>query len=68
MKSDMTLKDELTLFKKVNSFNKVTISNHENYINSNELYSVTKNQGISRAKLRKFVVEEGVDLEYWKTV
>lgn len=68
MKSDMTLKDELTLFKKVNSFNKVNISKHQNYISSNELDQVTKNQGVSRAKLRKFVVEEGVDLEYWKGI
>lgn len=68
MSDNMTLKDELTLFKKVNSFNKENISKHQNYICSTSVDKVTKNQGVSRAKLRKFVMERSVDIEYWKGI
>lgn len=56
---------ELKIFKNVNGVNKVFKTNHTNYIKSDTLHAANTNQGIARAKLRKFVSEKEVDYEYW---
>lgn len=57
--------EELKIFKKINGTNKAFKTDHTNYIKSNVLHAASNNQGIARAKLRKFVSEKEVDYEYW---
>lgn len=56
---------ELKIFKNINGTNKAFRVDHTNYIKSDALYAANQNQGIARAKLRKFVSEKEVDYEYW---
>ena len=59
MSKDSIMKEELSLFRKVNGTNKIIETGHQNYMISNTESDVIKNQGISRAKLREFVKMEG---------
>lgn len=60
------LDKEILLFKKVNGNNKEVLSEHQNFINNNSKQSALYNQGIGRAKLRKFILEKNIDIDFWE--
>ena len=55
------IKEQLIIFKKVNVLGRNIFSSHTNVINSDRISDVLKNQGISRANLRNYIKENGVD-------
>lgn len=62
------LKEDLIVFKKVNVAKYDKEETHQNVILSNERKDVLKNQGVSRANLRKYINKKGVDENYWKNI
>lgn len=62
------LLEEINLFKKVNGENKVVQTEHQNFISGNSNRDAIYNQGIGRAKLRKFIVDENIDIDYWENI
>lgn len=68
MSKKLTLADELAIFRNINGANKKVTSEHQDVINGDAESEVLRNQGVSRAKLRKFVDEEGLEFESWKNI
>lgn len=67
-KSDLTKKQELNIFRKINSSENIIKTDHTNFNMSADVIDATKNQGISRAKLRNFIIKEDLNYEYWKNL
>lgn len=65
---NLSFEEQLAIFKNVNSKNKKFENNHMNFISGHREADVIKNQGIAKAKLREYVVKEGVDFGYWKNL
>lgn len=65
---DKKLKEKLIIFRKVNTKKISFNEQHQNVMNSKDLKDVTKNQGICKANLRKYIKEKGVDENFWKNV
>lgn len=64
----LSKKQELNIFRKVNSSKNIIKTDHYNVIMSAEVNDAIKNQGVSRAKLRKFIIKEDLNYEYWKNL
>lgn len=62
------IKEEIIIFQNINSADKKVVNGHTNVCMSNNLSEVEKNQSISRAKLREFIMKEGVDFDYWRNI
>lgn len=62
------LEKKLIIFKKVNVHGREKFGEHQNVIASDKPADVLKNQGISRAKFRKFIKENGGDEDFWTNI
>lgn len=62
------LVEEINLFKKINGENKVIPTEHQNFISGNSNRDAVYNQGIGRAKLRKFIIDENINIDYWENI
>jgi len=59
----MNREEELKLFKKVCSEKKVVTNNHTNFMNRNTRQTGNFNQGVSKAKFREFIKQEGEKID-----
>ena len=68
MSQKITKAEELAIFRNINGVNKKAKSQHQDVMNGDAENEVLRNQGISRAKLRKFIEEEGEEFGFWKNI
>lgn len=64
---DLTREKELTLFRNVNGKHKKwsTRGSRVSYMESNQIRYLRENQGKSKAKLIRFIMNTGIDKEFW---
>lgn len=67
-KDELTKKQELIIFRKINASKNIVKTEHTNIRMSADVKDAIKNQGVSRAKLRKFIIKEDLNYEFWKNL
>jgi len=65
---ELELEQEIKLFKKINGKEKIVTNNHQNFNGGNSKKTALYNQGIGRAKLRKFIIEKDIDIDFWENL
>lgn len=67
----MSVKDlekDIKLFKAINGEEKIIKNGHQNFNDGNSKKTALYNQGIGRAKLRDFILEKNIDLDFWENL
>lgn len=65
---ELELEQEIKLFKKINGKEKIVTNNHQNFNGGNSRKAALYNQGIGRAKLRQFIIEKDIDIDFWENL